>query len=86
MTPSHREGKSASIHPSELDSETEITYWRDRVSSLQALVGELVAKNQALRSLLTSALAKGSSASGSDANKSVTENGESSRATSDPSF
>jgi hypothetical protein len=74
------------LHPSELDSETEITYWRDRVSSLQALVGELLAKNQALRSLLTSAMAQGSSVSGSDANKSVTENGDSTGATSDPSF
>ena len=74
------------LHPSELDSETEITYWRDRISSLQALVGELVAKNQALRSLLTSAIAKGSSVSGSEANKSASENGDSSRATSDPSF
>jgi hypothetical protein len=74
------------LHPSELDSETEITYWRDRVSSLQALVGELLAKNQALRSLLTSAMAQGSSVSGSDPNKSVTENGDSTGATSDPSF
>ena len=46
------------LHPSELDSETD-TYWRDRVSSLEALVGELLAKNQALRSLLESAIAKG---------------------------
>ena len=52
------------LHPSELDSETQITYWRDRVSSLEALVGELLAKNQALRSLLESAIAKGR---GSDA-------------------
>jgi hypothetical protein len=65
------------LHPSELDSETEITYWRDRVSSLEALVGELLAKNQALRSLLTSAIAK---------DKSVSENGDSSHATSRPSF
>jgi hypothetical protein len=74
------------LHPSELDSETQITYWRDRVSSLEALVGELLAKNQALRSLLESAVAKGPSVSGSDANKSVSENGHSSRATSNPSF
>ena len=59
------------LHPSELDSETEITYWRDRVSSLEALVGELLAKNQALRSLLESAIAKGPFVNGSDANKSV---------------
>jgi hypothetical protein len=31
-------------HPRELDSETEITYWRDCVSSLEVLVGELLAK------------------------------------------
>ena len=42
------------LQPHELDSETEITYWRDRVSSLEALVGELLEKNQALRSLLDS--------------------------------
>jgi hypothetical protein len=42
------------LQPHELDSETEITYWRERVSSLEALVGELLAKNQALRSLLDS--------------------------------
>jgi hypothetical protein len=41
------------LHPHELDSETEITYWRERVSSLEALVGELLEKNQALRSLLS---------------------------------
>ena len=46
------------LHPTELDSETEITYWRDRVSSLEALVGELLEKNQALRSLLKSAIPK----------------------------
>ncbi len=40
------------LQPHELDSETEITYWRERVSSLEVLVGELLAKNQALRSLL----------------------------------
>jgi hypothetical protein len=40
------------LQPHELDSETETMYWRDRVSSLEALVGELLAKNQALRSLL----------------------------------
>jgi hypothetical protein len=61
------------LHPSELDSETETTYWRDRVSSLEALVGELLAKNQALRSLLESAMAKDPFVSGSDANKSVSE-------------
>jgi hypothetical protein len=59
------------LHPSELDSETQITYWRDRVSSLEALVGELLAKNQALRSLLESGIAKGPFVNGSDANKSV---------------
>ncbi len=53
------------LQPHELDSETEITYWRDRVSSLEALVGELLAKNQALRALLKSATTKGSSASAS---------------------
>ncbi len=41
------------LQPHELDSETEITYWRDRVASLEALVGELLEKNQGLRSLLT---------------------------------
>jgi hypothetical protein len=61
------------LHLNELDSETETTYWRDRVSSLEALVGELLAKNQALRSLLESAIAKN-------------KNGDSSRATSGPSF
>jgi hypothetical protein len=61
------------LHPSELDSETETTYWRDRVSSLEALVGELLAKNQALRSLLESAIAKN-------------KNGDSGRATSSPSL
>ena len=61
------------LHPSELDSETETTYWRDRVSSLEALVGELLAKNQALRSLLESAIAKGPSISGAGANKSVSD-------------
>jgi hypothetical protein len=65
------------LHPSELDSETQITYWRDRVSSLEALVGELLAKNQALRSLVESAIAK---------DKFVSENGDSSHATSRPSF
>jgi hypothetical protein len=29
-------------HPRELDSEVEITYWRDRVSSLEVLVGEMI--------------------------------------------
>jgi hypothetical protein len=29
-------------HPRELDSEIEITYWRDRVSSLEVLVGEMI--------------------------------------------
>jgi hypothetical protein len=61
------------LHPSELDSDTETTYWRDRVSSLEALVGELLAKNQALRSLLESAIARN-------------KNRDSSRATSGPSF
>ncbi len=61
------------FHPNELDSDTEITYWRDRVSSLEALIGELLAKNQALRSLLESAIAKGPFVSGSDANKSISE-------------
>jgi hypothetical protein len=65
------------LHPSELDSETEITYWRDRVSSLEALVGELLAKNQALRSLVESAIAK---------DKFVSENGDSNYATSGPPF
>ena len=43
-------------HPQELYSETEtdIAYWRDRVSSLELLVVELLAKNQALRSALRS--------------------------------
>ncbi len=61
------------LHPNEVDSETQITYWRDRVSSLEALVGELLAKNQALRSLLQSEIAKGPFANGSDANRSVRE-------------
>ena len=74
------------LQPHELDSETEITYWRDRVSSLEALVGELLAKNQALRSLLNSAIPKSPSASVSETNKSVSENGDSSRATSNTSF
>ena len=70
-------GEQMPLHPSELDSETEITYWRDRVSSLEALVGELLVKNQALRSLIDSAIAQ---------DKSVSEHGDSSRATSGPSF
>jgi hypothetical protein len=74
------------LQPHELDSETEITYWRDRVSSLEALVGELLEKNQALRALLKSAIPKGPSVSGSDANKSISENSDSIRATSNSSF
>jgi len=58
-------------HPRELDSEAEITYWRDRVSSLEVLVGELLAKNQTMRSVLESAIPKRPSASASDATKSV---------------
>jgi hypothetical protein len=64
-------------HPRELDSETEMTYWRDRVSSLEALVGELLAKNQAMRSVLQAATPKCPSASASDAIESVSENGDS---------
>ena len=74
------------LQPHELDSETEITYWRDRVSSLEALVGELLAKNQALRSLLKAAVPKGSSASISEMNKFVNENDDSSHTTSNSSF
>jgi phage shock protein A len=74
------------LQPHELDSETEITYWRDRVASLEALVGELLAKNQGLRALLKSAMPKASSASVSEANKSVCENGDSSRAGPNSSF
>jgi hypothetical protein len=74
------------LQPHELDSETEITYWRDRVSSLEALVGELLEKNQALRSLLKSAIPKGLSVSASDSNKSVSESGDSGRTTPNPSF
>jgi hypothetical protein len=74
------------LQPHELDSETEITYWRDRVCSLEALVGELLAKNQALRSLLKAAVPKGSSARISEMNKSVSENGDSGHATSNSSF
>jgi hypothetical protein len=61
------------LHPSELDSDTQMTYWRDRVSSLEALVGELLVKNQALRSLLESAVASGPFVNDSDANKSMSE-------------
>jgi hypothetical protein len=43
-------------HPQELDSESEIIYLRDRVASLECLVGELLAKNQAMRSALQSAI------------------------------
>jgi hypothetical protein len=43
-------------HPRELDSESEIIYLRDRVASLERLVGELLAKNQAMRSALQSAI------------------------------
>jgi hypothetical protein len=74
------------LQPRELDSETEITYWRDRVASLEALVGELLVKNQGLRALLKSAMPKGSSASGSDATKSVSKNDDSSCTTSNSSF
>jgi hypothetical protein len=74
------------LQPHELDSETEITYWRDRVASLEALVGELLVKNQGLRAQLKSAMPKGSSASLSEANKSVSENGDFSRTKSNSSF
>jgi hypothetical protein len=39
----------------EQDFETDLTYWRNRVSSLEILVGELLAKNQAMRLVLESA-------------------------------
>ena len=74
------------LQPHELDCETEITYWRDRVSSLEALVGELLKKNQALRSLLRSAIPKGSSVSAAEMNKPVSENSDSSSSTSNSSF
>ncbi len=39
-------------HPFEQNSETEIAYWRSRVSSLEVLICEFLAKNQHMRFLL----------------------------------
>ena len=39
-------------HPLKPISETEITYWRSRVASLELLVCELLAKNQDMRFVL----------------------------------
>jgi hypothetical protein len=71
-------GSYHSVNPNKAKQlATEITYWRDRVSSLEALVGELLAKNQAMRSILESATPKRRSAGASDATESISENGDS---------